>query len=168
MTNRDLTLASGCVRWPVHLDTHSDRPGMWVYAMVPAQAADEAEQFTHCLGPAGTLLLPEPDFLTGSSPEVYPVAVTAPPITIPDRLVGRRAVATYTEQTQQEIMARCDFGEPVLAAVCLGTSNRSWVHPDGQYWRCTSDRVTARGNQLLAGLQAQFGTHPRLVTYLAG
>lgn len=159
---------SGWVRWPTHLDVHPDRAGMWVYAVVPAQAANELEQFTHCTGPSETLLLPEPDFLTGSSPEVYPVAVSAPPIAIPDRLVGRRAVATYTEQAQQEIMARCDFGEPILAAVCLGTSNRSWVHPNGRYWRCTFDLVTVEGNALLARLQSLFGTHPRLVTYLAG
>lgn len=168
MTSRGGTRASGCVQWPVHLPAHPHRPGTWVFAMVPAQAADQAEQFTHCMGPAGTILLPAPVFMVEaeSPPDVYQVEVAMPPIEIPDRLIGREVVYAYTEAAQQEIMARCDSGRPVLAAVCLGTTNRSWVQPNGEYWHCTSDLITPKGRTLLAALQDLYKTHPRLVTYL--
>ncbi|MET0701666.1 MAG: hypothetical protein ABWY93_18605 [Mycobacterium sp.] len=160
--------SSGFVNWPkVGVDGWHDtgEGGMWVYAFVPAVYSAvvtvpltdtedhevQVDPFVHCHGPESTLALPMPDQLAGDFPGIY----------TPEQF---ERVHAYSSPRLDLEMA--NFGVDVLAAVCLGTTDKSLADAGGEPFVAQRTKLTTRGWRLVALLELLYEREVTLVTYL--
>jgi hypothetical protein len=142
----------GWVAWPKDGDgwKNTHEGGMWVYAFWLTQ--EENEPWAHCSGPAGTLLLPLPDVCVGTWPE------RKDPFYEPVDWSGGT--------TEARSRASVDAGPAVLGALCLGTTDASWLSDTEGYFICSPGDLTAECMALLGMTSRMLGRPVVLVTYL--
>ncbi len=149
--------STGCIRWPELGSFWSDggEGGMWVYAFWPTNsAATREDPFIRCHGPAATINLTRPDFIVKDAGEIYD----------PPR-APRVVPADFDPESGQYMLDVLDAGLPVLAAVCLGTTEITFMH-EGQYWFATDADLTQEGLDVVGALNLLYERSFRLVTYL--
>lgn len=174
---------TGYVKWPggrrYRNQTTHDR-GMWVCAFIRArynlasqslpilEGRDSAElltfygdEFIRCVGPDSTAILPALDdarVVSANVKDLYP------PEHLVEKPLGRHVP---WEERERYLLYTLSAGAPVLAAVCLGTTNTAWTDPKtGEPWQATFGDLTRPGKRLVRGLEALYDRAADIVTYL--
>lgn len=169
---------TGYVRWPKKIPG-SGQGGTFVYAFWTADYTEkrpdetglvelltgscdetvEADPFVTCSGPDNVIALPQPGLTFGPTcGEVYPP--------IPDALSHVTPSHPDTRMRERYLAWTRDCGAPLLAAICLGSSNASYL-PDGQTaWTAGMKDLTRPGRKIVSALDALYGRRAHLVTYL--
>ena len=116
------------------------------------------DPFVKCIGPETTIALPLPDVAVSSNADdLYP------PDRIPEEEGGKHA----WHRREAELHHALDAGTQVLAAVCLGSTGRSWFDERAEhYWQVRYRNLTWRGKRLVNRLERLYGRTADIVTYL--
>lgn len=170
---------TGYIRWPRSGNgfVKTGENGMWVYGFWPAdptiaqldaglelvvtepEPRTYLDSFVRCHGPLGTLALPLPDSVASPNEDLLYLNEQAPAYVGPSGNPDQRLA--YLEHT-------LDAGRPILAGICLGTIDETWLDEEGGYWCATEFDLTRKGRKLINLMSDLYGAdrRPLLVTYL--
>jgi hypothetical protein len=162
---------SGHVNWPSERDGYHDtgEGGLWAYVFFLQQPEGDADPFDDCSDPGTVIMLPRPDVVCHDDGGIYDPHMTYKPYPQAPRadMLSRTAATDYAHALQSHDREMLDAGMNVLAAVCLGSTGRSWFSDrNGAYFKVTADELDVDGRQLIDTLAEFYGRSPHFVTYL--
>lgn len=152
------------INWPTDLEETGEN-GTFVYAFVLA-TLDGRDPVVHCHGVEDVIGLPEASRIEDP---FLPIGteLVASPGGRPDELalpVGVYRIRGTMESRRHHAMSA---GFPVIAAVLLGSTHRTWCGEHGiGYWHCTHESLTTQGAELVSLLCRVYGRSVRVLTYL--
>jgi hypothetical protein len=138
---------SGYVDWPEELRNHGAN-GTFVWALFPGDDLPKGTRFEYCLGVADVVSLNGSVDIAGPDPTGWYDEHAAHRVDLPE----------FAERVNQ----------PLLAAVCLGSSSRSYwtTGPDEGFWQATRKDLTSTGRDLVTVLEHLYEREARLCTYV--
>ena len=154
--SRDGKKNSGYINWPTHL-TNSGEGGSYVFLIVEESLSDKRDEFVHCFMTSACLCLGdviEPDYKDewDELGQIFPLE--------------RKFFPNWRNPGIENNTEKA-LSVPLLAAICLGTSNGSWYYGHyEQIWNCSFDNLTTEGQNLYNVIKHLYNREPTLLTFI--